>query len=664
MANNLTIVISATDKATAVVRKVNDAMGRLTRPFDQVGKSFKSLGRELGFEKIGKNLTSIGRQASTAARSVGSIVAPMAALTGVASVAGVIALADGWANLGRSITYAAQNIGTGTGKLQAYEGAAKLAGIASGVMTSSLQTLGDTMEDALFGRNQQALMLFNRLGVGIKRTKDGTLDATAQFRALAGAIYRLKSPQQQNLAARQFGLSELLPLIRQGPAAFDRLTAKARELGMVMDGPALKSATDFATSIEGLQASGIGLRNSLGNAIIPAIKPLLDQLTTWVSTNRELISQKVGKWAQDFAKWITSVDWGTVGREVRGLLSAVGHLVDRLGGLKGVALVTGAVLGAGFVSNVVSLGLNLGQLAIGIGALIGKFTALKVAADAAGAATAASSTGALANLGRFGLVAGAAVGGVYVGSKISDAMEGTVVGDKFSHYNTKALGMALSAIGFKNNRFAMAARYDGYDQKYNGAAPVAGIDEGLKQRVVRYFQQQGWSPAQARGIAANLISESSLNPHATGDNGNAYGLAQWHADRQANFARYAGKPIQGSSLIDQLGFVQYELTRGSERTAGALLRSAKTAGEAGSIVSRAYERPADAQGAATSRAALAESLAAPTGPYAGGNASAGGTVHVEVIGKDLQPGTKLKATGQGAVTTSTRVGYSTIGANA
>ncbi|MDP1069653.1 hypothetical protein, partial [Klebsiella pneumoniae] len=60
MANTFTITISAVDKASATVRKVNDSVSRMTRPFEEVGKSFKSLGRELGFERIGKNLTNIG----------------------------------------------------------------------------------------------------------------------------------------------------------------------------------------------------------------------------------------------------------------------------------------------------------------------------------------------------------------------------------------------------------------------------------------------------------------------------------------------------------------------------------------------------------------------------------------------------------------------------
>ena len=317
MANNFQIVISATDKATATVRKINDAMGRLTRPFQEVGKSFKSLGTELGLPKLAKGLGTVTRGATEAARGIAGIVAPMAAITGIGTISGIVALADGWAKVGRNVVYSAQNIGTGTGQLQAYEGAAKLVGIANGVMTQSLDTLGNTMEDALFGRNQQALMLFNRLGVGIKKTSTGAVDAVGQFKALAGAIYNIKNAQQQNLVAGQFGLSGLLPLIRQGPEAMDKLMAKARGLGLVLDGPALQAATDYANSLDAIKASGEGLRNSIGNALIPAVKPLVDQLTTWISNNRELVASKIGEWARDFAAWVKSIDWNQVGAASR-----------------------------------------------------------------------------------------------------------------------------------------------------------------------------------------------------------------------------------------------------------------------------------------------------------------------------------------------------------
>lgn len=128
------------------------------------------------------------------------------------------------------------------------------------------------------------------------------------------------------------------------------------------------------------------------------------------------------------------------------------------------------------------------------------------------------------------------------------------------------------------------------------------------QRAIAFFVSQGWTPAQAAGIAANLQAESNFRPDAVGDGGQAYGIAQWHPPRQGDFARAFGKSIQGSTLDEQLAFVQWELTN-TERRAGDALRGCITAAEAGSCVSVMYERPADAEGEARKRAALAAKLA-------------------------------------------------------
>lgn len=141
-----------------------------------------------------------------------------------------------------------------------------------------------------------------------------------------------------------------------------------------------------------------------------------------------------------------------------------------------------------------------------------------------------------------------------------------------------------------------------------GADPTAPASTGDKvQQAVSYFESQGWTRAQAAGIVANLQTESNLSSSAVGDGGAAYGLAQWRPDRQASFDQVYGHSIQGSSFQQQLAFVQYELTH-TEGDAGQRLQSAGSAGEAGSIVSRYYERPADADGQASARAVTANTI--------------------------------------------------------
>lgn len=111
--------------------------------------------------------------------------------------------------------------------------------------------------------------------------------------------------------------------------------------------------------------------------------------------------------------------------------------------------------------------------------------------------------------------------------------------------------------------------------------------------ALKFFTQQGWSAAQAAGIVGNLQAESTpnINPAAVGDGGKAYGIAQWHAPRQQDFQTQMNKPIKGSSLQDQLEFMQWELNN-TEKSAGAKLKSAKSAAEAAEIFDKFYERSA------------------------------------------------------------------------
>ena len=145
-----------------------------------------------------------------------------------------------------------------------------------------------------------------------------------------------------------------------------------------------------------------------------------------------------------------------------------------------------------------------------------------------------------------------------------------------------------------------------------GPAPTPGPQPaGLQGRIdqaMQYFESQGWSRAQAAGIVANLQAESGVDAGRPQDNGGpGYGLAQWEGPRQASFRQWSGHDIHGSSFQEQLQFVQYELTH-TEAGAGNALRGATSASEAGSLVTRLYERPADTAGQAQYRAGLAQQI--------------------------------------------------------
>jgi hypothetical protein len=106
----------------------------------------------------------------------------------------------------------------------------------------------------------------------------------------------------------------------------------------------------------------------------------------------------------------------------------------------------------------------------------------------------------------------------------------------------------------------------------------------------------GWTREQACGIVSNIEAESGFDANAIGDGGTAFGLCQWHPDRQRNFRSAFGHDIHASTYDEQVRFIDFELLKGTESSAGKFLKAAQSADEAGRIVSLHYERPNDPTG--------------------------------------------------------------------
>ena len=132
--------------------------------------------------------------------------------------------------------------------------------------------------------------------------------------------------------------------------------------------------------------------------------------------------------------------------------------------------------------------------------------------------------------------------------------------------------------------------------------------EERQRAAVDYFQANGFSRAQSIGIVANLTRESGMKTGAVGDGGKAFGLAQWHPDRQAEFKKAFGHDIKQASFTEQLQFVRHELLFGQEKRAGRELLSQHTAADAAAAISKYYERPANTQQEMATRGKMAQEL--------------------------------------------------------
>lgn len=160
-------------------------------------------------------------------------------------------------------------------------------------------------------------------------------------------------------------------------------------------------------------------------------------------------------------------------------------------------------------------------------------------------------------------------------------------------------------------------RPDGVASDAPPLTPSQHTDRG--KLMMGMFEDQGWSHSDAAAIIAGLDRESGLRTGAVGDNGLAYGAAQWHPDRQAQFDAWSkaggtddGRDIRHSSMADQTNFINWDLTKGKYKSVGDHMRAAKTIEDKMAIFDKEYESPADAEGAIRSDIPRAQQWAAQT----------------------------------------------------
>ncbi len=509
------ITINAVDKATAVAKRVNESIAKITKPITDVKASVAAFNKETGLDQLGKKFESVGKSAQTVARSVASIAPPLAAIVGVGSVAGIAAFATSWGRAAAEIANTSSVIGVTTTDLQRYRGAARVAGLSADAMTSSMQSLGDAFEDASAGRNNFVAGVLSDKGIGIHRLKDGTIDVVRGLHDVAAAASKITNTQAQRKFLDIFGLGGIQAMIRRG--TIDQFVSKFDELHATMSPEQIAQGEKFNQSMISLDASVDKLKNSIGSALAPALGRAVDEF-----------ARLADDYGPKIAHWIDNVDWDKTAKSIAGVGEA-------LGGVKGIALAVAAVTFAGPIA--------------GLASMLVKATAL---------------SGVLMPLAANPIVAGA-LGLLY--SKGLNKGEGDT---------------RLTQPGDVWDGDPIGARRRG------GAAA-----DSQTASIVNSMMLKGWTREQAAGIAANLWAESMYNPGAIGDNGHAYGIAQWHEDRQAEFKKRFGIDIRKSTLDQQLQFVDYELRKGNEQAAGNALAAQDSAVGAGGVVSRLYERPAD-----------------------------------------------------------------------
>jgi hypothetical protein len=455
-------------------------------------------------------------------------------------------------NSAANLGFMAKNLQMSTQDLSAWQRAAERAGGSAEGMTTALQASQSTVAKFKLGQVGEDVQSFLRWGGSVKDLKDGNSYLLARSRIIS-TMFK-SDPARAQVVAQQMGISpEMFNLMKMGEQGILALVDAQKKNSAITDKQA-------AQALE-LRNKWLDFKDRLqvvGTTIVLELMPLFER---WLQKLQKL-ADWVADHKADIAAWVDNAV-----AAVEKFIGQVDKAVDSVGGWKNVLIAFGALKVLSMSSGILSLATSLLSLGSALGGV-----------STAGAA-------ALPVLAKLLGVAGLALHSENLNEGEADEIE--------KHRPKSGETWQGDPIG---------------DKRRGGAGKDANA-----QAAVASLMKMGWSKEQASGLAANLWRESLLNPQAVGDNGHAYGIGQWHEDRQEAFKKLFGIDIRKSTLDQQLQFANYELTRGNEQSAGRRLRGATSASEAGSIVSRYYERPGDTEGEASKRAGYAADLYASIG---------------------------------------------------
>ncbi len=367
----LQVVIEGVDNLTAPLRKINRQISETFKPLRTLGNSFKLLAQESGLTKMGSALAGVGSGVRNVAREVTDLTVKLAAMGAV--VAGTFyAIVKQTADAGDMFNDLAPRVGVSVQALSELAYVAQLNDLSFDSLSGGLIRLNKNMVAAKMGSKEMAAW-FKRAGVSVTDSGGKMKSADVVLGELADKFQAMPDGAlKTSLAIGIFGKAgaDLIPLLNNGSAEIDKLRQKAQELGVTFDEKTAGAAAVFNDSLDTLKFSLAGLRNIVGNAVIPALTPLLGKLTEWVLANRELVATKVKEFVEALPEILTRLgDVLTVVWNITKALAGVfKFLSDTFGTTYAVLLTLTALFGGPLIASIFGLIKAFGTLAAVFGA--------------------------------------------------------------------------------------------------------------------------------------------------------------------------------------------------------------------------------------------------------------------------------------------------------
>jgi len=294
MSNAFDFELTAGDKATATIIRIDEALRKLNPQIEQTRQGLKFGGQESDdkLDGLASRLSNMSRAARDNVQFIGDMVPPLkmvgelglkfggaagrfglvgAAAYGMAK--GGIVAADALKQAARNaydLDISAKNAGMRVDDFSRLSGAMQILGADSETAHASVEGLFKTFNDAAAGNNSGVLAVMSQIGAQIVKNKDGAVDVMKTMESIARIFPGLR-PEMQKTVADALGLTpETLSLMREGNR-LKELLAKADKLGLTVDPAINNQLTDLNQTINELGAAWDGLKNRTSQKISGAV---------------------------------------------------------------------------------------------------------------------------------------------------------------------------------------------------------------------------------------------------------------------------------------------------------------------------------------------------------------------------------------------------------
>jgi len=231
-------------------------------------------------QRLGTRLQSIGAGATEMGKKLSVVSAAMAAVGGAG-----LALVKGTADAGKQISLQAQMANAGVVEFQRWAAGAKTVGIEQDKLADILKDVNDRVGDFITTGGGPMKDFFEQVApkVGVTAEQFAKLSGPEALQLYVSSLEKAGLSQQEMtfyMEAMASDATALLPLLANGGAEMTRYGEAAAATGAIMSGEAVAASVQFQEKLGALMQSLEGLRNRLGEALLPVVTNFLDVLTT------------------------------------------------------------------------------------------------------------------------------------------------------------------------------------------------------------------------------------------------------------------------------------------------------------------------------------------------------------------------------------------------